>query len=154
MLCQHTMMENNKDVILYTAPWQLLSCHYTVKKSFPCLTWKYIIMIKNNSEVSINAKPLLPHILSLETPTCSGFIFLVHSLLWSYYDHGGGHIIACNLGNLWNSVFLNLCCCNSMGDRRDVWKEEVIHHPFLTSLTMVKHREETWYEAVTIWNWA
>lgn len=69
------MMENNNNVILYIAPWQLLSCHMIIK-SFPCLTWKHIIMIKNNSDMSINAMPLLPHALSLESPTCIGLVCL------------------------------------------------------------------------------
>lgn len=88
-LCQHTMMGNNKDVILCTVPWQLLSCHYTIMKSFPCLTWKHIIMIKNNSEMSINATPLLPRNLWQEIPHMLRFNFSVHFLPWSYNHHSG-----------------------------------------------------------------
>lgn len=102
------MIENNKDVILFTVPWQLLSCHYTIMKSFPCLTWKHIIMIKNNSEMSINAAPLLPRVLSPEIPACSGFHSYVHFLLWSYYHHSGGHVIAWNPENLGKVFFFSL----------------------------------------------
>ena len=102
------MIENNKDVILFTVPWQLLSCHYTIMKSFPCLTWKLVIMIKNNSEMSINAMPLLPRVPSPEIPACSGFHFSVHFLLWSYYHHSGGHDIAWNPENLGKVFFLKL----------------------------------------------
>lgn len=76
-------------------PWQLLSCHYTIIKSFPCLTWKHIIMIKYNSEMSINAVPLMPHTLVPEIPAYSGSKLSIHFLAWSYMkkDHSVAKII-------------------------------------------------------------
>lgn len=97
------MIENNKDVILHTVPWQLLSCHYKIMKSFPCLTWRHIIMIKNNNEMSINAMPLLPHILSLEIPTCSSLIFLS-----IFYNDAITIIVGGMLKQSQKSVLLNL----------------------------------------------
>lgn len=73
-LCQHTIIENNKDAIHCALPWQLLSCHYTFMKSFPWLMWRHIIMIKTS--VKCQSMPLLPYILSLEILTCSGFVSL------------------------------------------------------------------------------
>lgn len=89
-ICQHTVIENNKDVILCTVPWQLLSCHYTIMKSFPCLTWKHIIMIKNNSEMSINAMPLLPHFLSLRYPQAPVSFFWPFSTAILMHSWWGG----------------------------------------------------------------
>lgn len=45
-ICQSLMTGNNKDVILDTIPQRLLSCHRTIRKSFPRLIWKRFIIIK------------------------------------------------------------------------------------------------------------
>lgn len=128
------MTENNKDVILCTVPWQLLSCHYMIMKSFPCLTWKHIIMIKNNSEMSINAMPLLPHFLSLRyahAPVSFFWTFSTAILMQSWW---GTRYFMQSL----KSVFLNLYFWN-------VENREVIYQSVETGVTFVKaNKMETW----------
>lgn len=45
-ICQSLMTGDNKDVILDTIPQRLLSCHRTIRKSFPRLIWKRLVIIK------------------------------------------------------------------------------------------------------------